>query len=676
MENKLIVVIVIVILLGFMIYRNINIIAFEHFTTEDDKQELHKRITNFMIKKVVNLDINQNDNEIDVLYHNYNNISNTKPNTICVFNLKSTSNHNLLQIGQYVLSNGLNHMNNIPSISQDVLNNTIINQLDYDNDDISTRLDATNTAYFPTTFYSQSFNYLLNSTLPEDSNYFNKYKNDKFNKHSTSGKIQNNYIDIEGKLEVIKSDVEQKLINLNRINKYANRTIFVNFFLEYKSILNLSKEELEDVYDGKEIDIITTYKIDFFDYYLNKVKEVFISNGIETLLYNNTSRLEYLNLNDNIENYKFNILRNKISQVEWQRKYNTKIYKMRLSKEKKDLFDNNVENYFKPNVTNKIDYYENIKDSINKIINERKKKNIPPCTFLKLESSINGFISVGDLVIPESDNLQNNIKEQQKKIALIPEHCWKKKREWNLSDKIEEFEEGKKYVAVYLNPYTNTFKLSYQKGKLPNGFIGKVVPCLKKEGEYMKIERDINEYEKQKSLCKNKSIIDQKSPLYNSEIEDSESNIFDKRITDNRQIIDDLSDEISKIANDKSYNTIINQAKNRRDLQNDNRELQTIYSDLIHKLRKVYQDRKINLILNYKNPADLELFKKIIYDRIINNKNMSFEEKKEAIESAKSVISLSEIKRGEMQCPTPDLSKMVLRDKVKACYNCVLPPLS
>ena len=276
-----------------------------------------------------------------------------------------------------------------------------------------------------------------------------------------------------------------------------------------------------------------------------------------------------------------------------------------------------------------------------------------------------GYVSLGDVFCNTVSQLTEIISDalSGKGVCCIPKNCIREIRNWNVSDKVYEYNKNNIYWALYFNPFTGTF-ISTNNNQLPDGKVSKVVACVKKctavddletadecARKYYNINKKINST----SQLAPDLVADQEEIFYLNKLKTQSDNIT-KLSTRAQQM---------QLALDKS--NIINREMNKNKLQT-YIDKQKINIDLI--LKKLIEDKNnIETNINIPRDARIELLK--IIPKL---PNLSNEDKKLILH--KLIYNNDEDTNNENTqinnvCPEYDTSGLVKKSFVSnVCYGC------
>ena len=282
-----------------------------------------------------------------------------------------------------------------------------------------------------------------------------------------------------------------------------------------------------------------------------------------------------------------------------------------------------------------------------------------------------GFKSLGHVFC----NVCTDIYQEKEQVACIPENCSKEMRDWLPSDKVYEYNKDGKYLAIYLNPYTRTFK-AVSKNELPSGKVEKVIACVKKctvvddliksddcARKYYNINNKIQNDSKLVSMAAN----DEEDKNYLAKIQrQSEKIAILKNKAQNMQLTLDKANIINREMNkNKLQNYVDTQKRNIElvvdQLLNDRNKIQVNVKIPIETINKILRMVRESKTLTEKQKT--EIAKKIVdTQKKIDNKTMTDGEYKQA---------MSQVLQS---CPEFDLTGLVRKDLVsEVCYGCDNP---
>lgn len=279
------------------------------------------------------------------------------------------------------------------------------------------------------------------------------------------------------------------------------------------------------------------------------------------------------------------------------------------------------------------------------------------------------YISLGDVIFNHRHvnyNLRQPILDN---IATIPKQCYKEVRDWLSVDKVYEYRDGDTYLAIFKNPYLQTFMAVTVPDTLPPGKVGKVVACV----EGCSLLDDIIEADKcsKKFFKANKEIIEGTNLDPDNTITSRESTLYKNKIQDKQDRINTLKEVARRLQIQDDKSNIINRQYNKQQLQNlvdsQRRNINTLVDELEDGKNRI----DINVKFSYVKFQDLiQIFKEndnlppIVADRITEIVDKSAKQKLDILpsEDVKEILST---------CPTPDTEGLVVKALVESgCFNC------
>jgi predicted RNA binding protein with dsRBD fold (UPF0201 family) len=277
------------------------------------------------------------------------------------------------------------------------------------------------------------------------------------------------------------------------------------------------------------------------------------------------------------------------------------------------------------------------------------------------------YTDLGDLIYTVGDSNYERRKPILDTIACVPSQCVRDVREWLPVDKIFEWTQGEFYLAIYRNPYLQTFRASTLPGVLPPGKVVKVVACVEK----CKLLDDIIEADKcaktmynatkaiqdKGNLDADKPILERESGLYKNEIASREDKLNTMReLTRRLQIQDSKAD-------------IINKEYNRQQLQNLVDTQRVNMNKLVNELEDGRKRVDINVKFDYDKFSGLiqRLKPKLpepVYRKVVYAVSEAAKRKLDVIpdETVNEIIGY---------CPSPETQGLVVKALVESgCYGC------
>ncbi len=279
------------------------------------------------------------------------------------------------------------------------------------------------------------------------------------------------------------------------------------------------------------------------------------------------------------------------------------------------------------------------------------------------------YTSLGDVIF---NHLDPNYKAKEPLLetyACVPEQCVREVRDWLAIDKIYEYQMGDVYLAIYRNPYLQTFRAVTTPGMLPPGRLQKVVACVEK----CRLLDDIIEADKcsKKFYKANKSIMEtnnldtdkiinnRTSAIYSNKVQDREKQInILKEVARNLQLQDDKADLVNREFNRSKFQGLVD--KQRANI-----------SAVSDRLSAQKGQIEVNVRFNYDKFAGLiyklresKVIPPEVADKVVQAVDIAAKEKLD-------VLPESIVQEVLAACPTPNTEGLVLKSLVESgCYNC------
>jgi hypothetical protein len=182
------------------------------------------------------------------------------------------------------------------------------------------------------------------------------------------------------------------------------------------------------------------------------------------------------------------------------------------------------------------------------------------------------YKTVGDVIMAldsySSDTDYNQFINEPilAEIACVPEQCVREIREWLPIDKVYEYQEGNKYLAIYKNPYLQSFRAVTKPGVLPSGKVEKIVACV----DRCELVDDLIQADKcaQTFYKAHKAVNDTYNLDPDNILHERKSNIYKNKIVDRQNRIDTLKEVARRLQVQDDKANMINKAHNRHKLQN------------------------------------------------------------------------------------------------------------
>jgi hypothetical protein len=278
-----------------------------------------------------------------------------------------------------------------------------------------------------------------------------------------------------------------------------------------------------------------------------------------------------------------------------------------------------------------------------------------------------GYISLGDVVFNHLDPGYTAKLPIIDRFACVPQQCVREIRDWLATDKIYEYSRSGKYLAIYRNPYLQTFRATTAQGVLPPGKVAKVVACVEK----CQLVDEILNADKcaRKFYNSNKSVIESTNLDNDNVVLSRESAIYQDNIRQREDKITELEAVARQLQVQDDKAEIVNREFNRDKLQNLIGKQQANIAHLGQKLQDQAGQIDINLKFDYAKfmellyklpdtvPADV---KKKIIDIVDTRAGQKLEAMPDEVVNA--VLA---------ECPTPESQGLVRKSLVESgCYGC------
>lgn len=286
-------------------------------------------------------------------------------------------------------------------------------------------------------------------------------------------------------------------------------------------------------------------------------------------------------------------------------------------------------------------------------------ENDSPLSFLKCYrfTTPKHHIAIGDIFVTDEKDLIN----YQDIFACVPDHCYRKVREWRPSDIVYQ---GSNF-DIYYNPYTKTLHGD------KNGYVGRLVACpYKNFASEILIDND----KAIRKACAEFKKVEIENPIIPDSYNRLENELLESKIYDHAKKIEVLKQYADDLNKQNTEVVIVNQEHNRIKLQ----EYLNKQHDRINKgVNKLMKDGS-QIAINIKYPV--EILKNII-NIIAASDNIPQQKKIEAInklkkleENANQEVNGKDIQDVIQDCPIFDLSEYVRRDASGniPCFGCLV----
>lgn len=435
----------------------------------------------------------------------------------------------------------LNNRDKIISVDINDKNTTIVNEENFENFDnlINNQLYKIPNSRIHVENTSIDFSININDNLEEADKEFNKHIDKEWFKgilnkinETNPDKLISNLIKF--------TDVDFMIFDNNEL-KITYPSFYLDFTFNYpNNILNWDRRN--NCANGKQA-LSTCYKS-------KEGNTAFIKN----------STIDNIPLHNNLEwNSEF-YLKN-ISVKSNYTKFDHPLYKSL----------NNFKNNIKSEFDNLINY---VIDSSNKLNNLRDKilsnnyQHYPMKIYRPIPPKY--YKSVGDLIYAQTSTFRDDENYEANKpnisqIACIPEQCVREVREWLPVDKIYEYQKDGDYLAIFKNPYLQTFRAVTTPGILPPGKVEKIVACV----ERCKLVDDIIQADKcSKTFYKtHKNITDTFNMDPDNVINERKNQIYKNKIVERQDRLNVLNETARRLQVQDDKANLVNEAYNRNKLQ-------------------------------------------------------------------------------------------------------------
>lgn len=158
-------------------------------------------------------------------------------------------------------------------------------------------------------------------------------------------------------------------------------------------------------------------------------------------------------------------------------------------------------------------------------------------------------------------NPKNNLEQY----GCVPEHCVVEARPWLVSDKVYEYNEGGKYLAIFRNPYLNTFRAVTQFNATPEGSVEKIVACVAKSSvvdDLKHSDKCAAEYKRGYQANVNNNNLDRDNILF-----DKQEARLQNMLAERQNTIDNLKKNIAQVQKQDRQAIVINHSMNRKRFQ-------------------------------------------------------------------------------------------------------------
>lgn len=277
------------------------------------------------------------------------------------------------------------------------------------------------------------------------------------------------------------------------------------------------------------------------------------------------------------------------------------------------------------------------------------------------------YTNMGDLIFVPGNTNYRIRKPILDIYACVPNQCTREVRDWLPIDKIWEYSEGDQYLAIYRNPYLQTFRAVTTAGVLPPGKVVKVVACVEK----CKLLDDIIQADTcaNKFYNANKAITEGNNLDMDKPLLERESNMYKNEINNREDKLNTMRDLARRLQIQDEKADIINKEHNRHQLQSlvDNQRINM--NKLVNKLDKGKHAVSVNVKFDYVKFFSLlsqlgtavpEKLKKQISAAVTD-----------AAKKKLDVLPDNTVNDVLGYCPSPETQGLVVKALVESgCYNC------
>jgi hypothetical protein len=279
------------------------------------------------------------------------------------------------------------------------------------------------------------------------------------------------------------------------------------------------------------------------------------------------------------------------------------------------------------------------------------------------------YTNMGDLLfVPGNGDTNYRIRKPiLDTYACVPTQCTREVRDWLPIDKIWEYTQGEQYLAIYRNPYLQTFRAVTTAGVLPPGKVVKVVACVEK----CKLLDDIIQADTcaNKFYNANKAITEGNNLDMDKPILERESGMYKNEINKREDKLNTMRDLARRLQIQDEKADIINKEHNRQQLQSLVDGQRINMNKLVDKLDKGKHTVDINVkfdyvkffsLLSQLGPAVPEKLKLQIGSAVTT-----------AAKKKLDVLPDETVNDVLGYCPSPETQGLVVKALVESgCYNC------
>jgi hypothetical protein len=291
------------------------------------------------------------------------------------------------------------------------------------------------------------------------------------------------------------------------------------------------------------------------------------------------------------------------------------------------------------------------------------------------------YKSVGDILITlnsystNTDYMAFEEEPNLQEFACVPEQCVREVREWLPIDKVYEYQQGSKYLALYKNPYLQTFRAVTTPGVFPPGKVEKVVACV----DRCKLVDDLIQADKcARTFHKaHKNVSDTFNLDPDNLLHERKSNIYKNKIVEREDRLNTLKEVARRLQVQDDKANMINKAYNRHRLQDLVDKQKVNMHTLVDKLDKGKNKIVINVKFDYAKASGT-------LNNLCNNNSLP----PAVCQTLNQVLSSSARRALELDgaerlqydkqaldallrsCPTPDMENLFKRSLVESNCGC------
>jgi predicted RNA binding protein with dsRBD fold (UPF0201 family) len=279
------------------------------------------------------------------------------------------------------------------------------------------------------------------------------------------------------------------------------------------------------------------------------------------------------------------------------------------------------------------------------------------------------YVNLGDVMFNHKDTNYTAKEPLLETYACVPEQCVREVRDWLAIDKIYEYQMGDVYLAIFRNPYLQTFRAVTTPGMLPPGRLQKVVACVEK----CRLLDDIIEADKcsKKFYKANKSIMESNNLDTDKIINNRTSALYSNKVQEREKQIKVLKEVARKLQLQDDKAELVNREYNRSKLQNLVDKQRANISAVSDRLSAQKGQIEVNIRFNYDKFSGLiyklresKVIPATVADKVV-----------QAVDTAAKqnldVLPETVVNEVLAACPTPNTEGLVLKSLVESgCYNC------